>query len=190
MGMPLPVPRFTIDMLNQFPDDGNRYELLEGILLVTPAPSFGHQVVATRITHALMNALGPDGPARVVAVGAIQQGERTQLQPDILVCPAEFPPTANWRDMYGWWLAVEVLSPSSRVYDREVKRGAYLMLGVEQYWLVDPVDCSIEVWMRDRPESHPVTHRLGWRPAAIDHEIVLDLDEIFRGLCETESHEH
>jgi len=189
MGMPLPVPRFTIDMLDQFPDDGTRYELLEGFVLVTPAPSYAHQVVATRIVHALMSTLGPDGPARVVAVGAIQQGERTQLQPDILVCPAEFPPTADWRDMHGWWLAVEVLSPSSRVYDREVKRGAYLMLGVEEYWLVDPVQCSVEVWTRDRLESRIVMHRLAWRPAALDREIMVDLDTIFRDLCSPDSDE-
>lgn len=190
MSMPLPVPRFTIDMLDQFPDDGNRYELLEGILIVTPAPNFAHQVVATRIVHALMSGLGPDGPARVVAVGAIQRGERTQLQPDILVCPSEFPPTANWRDMHGWWLAVEVLSPSSRIYDREVKRGAYLMLGVEEYWLVDPIDCSVEVWTRDVPEGRRIAHQLTWRPAALDHDVVLDLDDIFRDICDTESAEH
>ena len=48
MVMPLPMPRLTIDMLDDFPEDGTRYELLEGMLLVTPAPSFAHQVVATR----------------------------------------------------------------------------------------------------------------------------------------------
>jgi len=189
MGMPLTVPRFTIDMLDQFPDDGTRYELVEGILLVTPAPSHAHQVVATRIATALSVALGPEGPARVVAVGAIQRGERTQLLPDILVCPAEFPPTADWRDMNGWWLAVEILSPSSRVYDREVKRGAYLMLGVEEYWLVDPADCSVELWTRNGSDSRRVTRRLTWRPAALDREIVLDLDAIFRDVCHTQSDE-
>ncbi len=129
MVMVLPVPRFTIDMLVDFPDDGNRYELLEGTLLVTPAPTWDHQVIATRLVLLLGNALGAD--AQVVAVGAIQRGKNTQLQPDILVVPPGYGPKANWRQIHGWWLAVEVMSPSSRIYDREVKRAAYLALGVQ-----------------------------------------------------------
>ena len=77
MGMPLPVPLLTIDMLDDFPDDGTRYELLEGMLLVTPAPSNAHQVVAMRLAHTLVTGLGPDAPAQVVGVGAIQRGKHT-----------------------------------------------------------------------------------------------------------------
>lgn len=184
MGMALPVPRFTIDMLDDFPDDGTRYELLEGILLATPAPSFGHQVVATRLAMALANALAPRGLAHVVAVGAIQRGKRTQLQPDILVLPSEYPPTADWRKIRGWWLAVEVLSRSSRIYDREVKRAAYLALGVEEYWVVDTRDCFVESWSAARPEGRRATGTLVWRPSALGAEVVVDLDGIFRGLRE------
>lgn len=184
MAMALQVPHFTVDMLDQFPDDGTRYELLEGMLLVTPAPSNAHQVVATRLANALTNALGPDGPGRVVAVGAIQRGENTQLQPDILVYPATFPPTAHWRDIHGWWLAVEVMSPVSRVYDREFKRGAYLALGVEESWLVDPNECAVEVWTRTERESRFATSTLVWRPAALNRDVVIDLDEVFRDVCD------
>lgn len=182
MGMALDVPRFTIDMLDDFPDDGTRYELLEGILLVTPAPSNMHQVVATRLVYMLMNALDAGRLAQVVAVGAIQRGENTQLQPDILVSPASFPPGTHWRDISGWWLAVEVMSPSSRVYDREVKRQAYLMLGVEEYWLVDTRDCSVEVWRRGRGGCQRAVRSLTWRPSGLASEIVIDLDEVFRDL--------
>src|SRR5205823_3389599 len=100
MLMVLPVPRFTIDMLDDFPDDGNRYELLEGILLVTPAPAWDHQVIATRLAVMLANAVGAD--AQVVAVGAIQCRKNTQLQPDILVVPPGYGPKANWRQIHGW----------------------------------------------------------------------------------------
>jgi Uma2 family endonuclease len=182
MVMPLPVPRLTIDMLDDFPDDGTRYELLEGMLLVTPAPSYAHQIVATRLATMLTNALS--GRAQVVAVGAIQRGKHTQLQPDVLVCPPEFRPTLNWRDIRGWWLAVEVLSPSSRLYDREVKRGAYLALGVHDYWIVDPSDCSVETWSPERLEGLRVTEEVRWWPAALDREIVIDLGELFHDVCE------
>lgn len=184
MVMPLPVPRLTIDMLDEFPDDGTRYELLEGMLLVTPAPSYAHQVVATRLARTLAEQLEPHTTAEVVAVGAIQRGKYTQLQPDVLVCPPGVRPTLTWRDIRGWWLAAEVLSPSSRLYDREVKRGAYLTLGVEEYWIVDPDDCSVEIWTRDRAEGVRVTQMLVWRPIALDREILIDLRRLFRGVCD------
>jgi Uma2 family endonuclease len=184
MVMPLPVPRLTVDMLDDFPDDGTRYELLEGMLLVTPAPSFAHQVVATRLARMLAEELEPHTTAVVVAVGAIQRGKYTQLQPDVLVCPPGVRPTLHWRDIRGWWLAAEVLSSSSRLYDREVKRGAYLELGVDEYWVVDPGDCSVEIWNRERPEGVRVADELVWRPTALDREIVIDLRPLFRGVCD------
>jgi len=177
MAMVLPVPRFTIDMLDDFPDDGNRYELLEGTLLVTPAPSFNHQSVAARLLGLLLNAVGNE--AHVVGVGAIQRGNNTQLQPDILVLPASYSLDAKWRDIRGWWLAVEVISRSSRVYDREVKRAAYLALGVEEYWIVDPRAESIEIWIPGEATSSTVTGVLEWRPRLLRRTIVLDLKKVF-----------
>ena len=180
MGMALPVPQFTIEMLDDFPDDGNRYELLEGMLLVTPSPSLTHQIVANRLSNILTNALAGTGKAHVVAVGALQRGDNTQLQPDILVFPSSFSPRSNWRTVDGWWLAVEVMSPSSRVYDRVVKRDAYLALGVEQYWVVDIRDQSIEVWKRGSDVSERVVDLLSWRPTALGTAVVVDLGEVFR----------
>src|SRR5688572_9493172 len=186
MAMPLPMPRLTIDMLDDFPEDGTRYELLEGMLLVTPAPNFAHQVVATRLAVALSAAVRGCG-AEVVSIGAIQRGKYTQLQPDVLVCPPGVRPTLHWRDIRGWWLAAEVLSSSSRLYDREVKRAAYLALGVEEYWVVDPADCSLDRWNRERPEGVRVAGELVWRPAALDQSIEIVPRRLFRGLCEENS---
>lgn len=179
MGMALPVPRFTIDMLDDFPEDGNRYEVLEGMLLVTPSPSIEHQIVATRIAVMLMNVIGAGAGANVVAVGAIQRGETTQLLPDVLVFPGFFAPATHWRNIHDWWLAVEVMSPSSRIYDRVVKRDAYLALGVEEYWVVDMRERSVEIWRRGQKESERAVGTLTWRPAALDSDIVIDLDEVF-----------
>lgn len=180
MGMVLPVPHFTIEMLDDFPADGNRYELLEGSLLVTPAPSAHHQIVATRLVGLLLKAVG--NKAHVVAVGAIQRGDDTQLQPDILVWPSSYPPETDWREVGGWWLAVEVISPSSRIYDREVKRAAYLALGVEEYWLVDRRDRSIEVFQPGRATGSIVSDVIEWQPPSLGRTVVIDLADIFEGI--------
>ncbi len=72
------------------------------------------------------------------------------------------------------------MSPSSRVYDTVVKRDAYLALGVEEYWVVDMRDCSVEVWKRGSIGSERVTGTLIWRPAALDAGLVVNLDDVFR----------
>jgi Uma2 family endonuclease len=136
MAMAISLPQYTVDDLDRFPDDGNRYELLDGVLLVTPAPRAVHQLVANRIQVDLSNALMKTGLAHVVGPGVVVRKPKTQLQPDILVYSSKYSPTTDWPKISDHWLAVEVLSRSSRVYDREYKRDAYFKLGVRHVWLV------------------------------------------------------
>jgi Uma2 family endonuclease len=179
MGMAISVPLYTVDDLEHFPDDGNRYELLDGVLLVTPQAAAVHQVVANRIQVELSVFLQKPGFAHVVGPGAVVRMPRTQLQPDILVYPAHFSPMTDWRKITEHWLAVEVLSRSSRVYDREFKRDAYFALGLERVWLVDWRDRSVEV-CTGKGRSRVVRDRIGWRLAQT--EVVIDLHEVFAGL--------
>lgn len=181
MGMAVSIPRYTVDDLERFPDDGNRYELLAGVLLVTPAPSVSHQVVANRLQHRLTAAMEQSRLAHVVGPGAITVPPGTQLQPDILVYPARYPLSSKWQDVTEHWLAVEVLSRSSRMYDREFKRDAYVVLGVAEVWLVDLRDRSVEVCRRRGP-GEIVRDSLQWRVPETDRTVTLDLHEIFDGL--------
>ncbi len=179
MAMAISVPLYTVDDLEHFPDDGNRYELLDGVLLVTPQAAAVHQVVASRIQGDLIVALQKTGLAHVVGPGAVERRPRTQLQPDILVYPARFTPATDWRKITEHWLAVEVLSPSSRFYDREFKRDAYFALGLQQVWLVDWRDQSVEV-CTSKGKSQVIRDRIRWRIAHT--EVVIDLNEVFAGL--------
>jgi Uma2 family endonuclease len=181
MGMAVSIPRYTIDDLQRFPDDGNRYELLDGLLLVTPAPSVAHQVIATRLLTRLATAVETSGYAHVFGPGAVVIPPRTQLQPDILVCQAGFPLNGKWQDISGHWLAVEVLSRSSRVYDREFKRDAYLALGVAEVWLVDLRDRSVEV-CREGGIGDVIRDTIRWRVPRHDLVVALELSEVFAGL--------
>jgi Uma2 family endonuclease len=182
MAMPLHVPSFTVDDLESFPNDGNRYELLDGFLIVTPAPGFPHQLIMTRLTVALTNFLNPFGKAVVVGPGAVELRPKTHLEPDVLVLPAPQGGQQEWQDFKSWWLAVEVLSRSSRFYDREVKRDAYLALGVAEVWLVDRHEREILVSRRDGPRDEPAQDRLVWSPPELSQSLTLDFREVFAGL--------
>jgi len=124
MGMTVSVPRYTVADLERFPDDGNRYELLDGVLIVTPSPSHAHQIIANRLQFRLTQAVVVPGDGQVVGPGAITLLPKTQLEPDILVYPSGYGLELNWEEIDEHWLAVEVLSRSSKVYDREMKRDA------------------------------------------------------------------
>ena len=131
--------QFTVEDLERTPDDGYRYELLDGMLLVTPAPDVWHQEVALELAIRLRVACPPELHV-VIAPFEWRGSRRTALQPDVLV--------ARRRDLLaeagGTFLgeppvlAVEVLSASTRRIDRLSKLSAYEEAGVGSYWLVDP----------------------------------------------------
>jgi Uma2 family endonuclease len=180
MAMAVSVPLYTVADLEKFPDDGNRYELLDGVLLVTPAPSMTHQLVASRIQGELVIALQKPGHAHVVGPGAVVRKPKTQLQPDILVFSSRFSPKTDWTKISQHWLAVEVLSRSSRVYDREFKRDAYFALGVEEVWLVDWREQHVEV-CTGTGKSSVVRDRIRWATPHVDAAVEIDLSEVFAG---------
>lgn len=179
--MAISAPLYTVDDLDEFPRDGNRYELLDGVLLVTPAPSMSHQLVASRLQLRLSMAVMLPGQGNVVGPGAVVRLPKTQLEPDILVFPASIRASPHWREVHAHWLAVEVLSPSSRIYDREFKRDAYLALGVREVWLVDLADRSVEV-CRGAGESAIVRDVVRWQVPGTAMAVSIELGEIFAGL--------
>jgi Uma2 family endonuclease len=132
----------TEDDLATMPDDGHRYELLDGTLLVTPAPNLNHQRCVGSL-YALLRNARQSGHTVLVAPLDVRLSHITVLEPDVLVArradltPArlEGPPL----------LAVEVLSPSTRRIDLGSKRLAYEAAGVPAYWLVDPEVPSLTV---------------------------------------------
>jgi Uma2 family endonuclease len=181
MAMAVTLRRFTVDQLDAFPDDGNRYELLDGVLFVTPAPGLPHQIVATRLA-AILGAFLPDEPGVFVAApGIVEIRPGVRMEPDVLV--GRLPPAgARWENVPEHWLAVEVSGTDSRVHDRENKRDAYLEVGVREVWLVDLEEQRISVSRQGGESDVPHQTLLTWGSPASGRELRIDVPALFRGL--------
>ena len=182
MGMVAPV-YYTADMVRALPDDGNRYEVVHGELLVTPAPRAWHQEITLRIAELVRGYLRqqPIGHA-LFSPADISWTEDTLVQPDVFVVDLAEARTLDWRRMRHLLLAVEVLSPSSVRADRFTKRRLYQEVGVPVYWLVDGDARSIEVWTPDA--TTPVVERatVTWHSAGATEALVVGLRELFAPL--------
>lgn len=193
----LTVPTFTVETLEHLraslPDEGGRYELLDGFLLVTPAPRPAHEEVVSRLAYALRHAIGDPGVARVAMRSEVRRGTRHYFEPDLLVYPSTFPLDAEWEQLSEWWLVVEVLSPSSRAYDSVLKRDAYLALGVHTVWLVDPNERKVEVWARGADRALVLreqdTLRWGFGESAREVSVKVELIHLFRDIPRIHSSE-
>lgn len=124
----------TVEDLEKLPEDGHRYELLDGSLLVTPAPNILHQRCVVRLGALFLAAAGSDLEV-IVAPFDWVLGPATLFQPDLMVARRE--DVGLQRIERAPLLVVEVLSPSTRRFDLALKRMAYAEAGVAAYWLVD-----------------------------------------------------
>jgi Uma2 family endonuclease len=181
--MAMPVTRhFTAADLATMPDDGQRYEIVRGELLVTPAPGGRHQPIVTRLFLLVARYLDDHGllDQLLTPPADITLGPDTLVQPDLLVADtAAFLRSGKWLDVSTLFLVVEVISPGTARTDRILKRPEYQQHGVPQYWIVDGDQRHVEVWT---PDAHaPVIERgrLAWRHPVLDGECVIDLVRLF-----------
>lgn len=125
---------FTVADLDRLPDDGRRYELLDGVLVVSPRPTTIHQFAATRLA-ALLDAACPDDLCAVIEP-ALQLDPQTEFAPDLVVVHLDQVGGAKFAEPP--LLAVEVRSPATASVDLNRKKSAYAEFGVPSYWIVDP----------------------------------------------------
>jgi Uma2 family endonuclease len=124
------------------PDDGRRYELLDGVLVVSPSPVVAHQWASSQLFGALYGACPAD--LRVFhAPLDVRLSDDTVVQPDLIVVPAA--DTLDRRLSGIPVLAVEILSDSTRRYDLLLKRSRYERAGIPSYWVVDPDTSEITI---------------------------------------------
>ncbi|MGH9341095.1 MAG: Uma2 family endonuclease [Acidobacteriota bacterium] len=148
-----PELKFTYEDYALMPGD-KRYELIDGDLLMTPAPRPYHQIVAKRIEAALDSFVEERGLGLILyAPCDIYLSRYDVVQPDILFIAKDRLGIVQEKYIRGAPdLVVEVLSPSDPERDRETKRKLYARYGVREYWIADPDVKSIEVMHREQTE--------------------------------------
>jgi Uma2 family endonuclease len=175
---------WTVDDLQTLPDDGNRYEVIDGELFVTPAPSFDHQEAIARLYLLLSPYVTQHAAAHVIFAPAdVVFSPRRGLQPDLFVIPlVNGARPRRFADAGRLLLAVEVLSPSTARADRVKKRSVYRQEGVSEYWIVD---LDARVFERSTPGDERVeviADRLEWQPEGATKPLVIDIERYFVGL--------
>lgn len=134
-GLPDDRP-LTVEDLDLMPDDGNRYELDDGVIVMSPAPANVHQLVVAR----LQMMLGSACPAEYVVVsgnGVAMSASQYRI-PDLLVIRADEFRLTEKSVSSPPDLAIEVASPSTAIYDRNRKKDVYASFGISWYWIMTP----------------------------------------------------
>ena len=178
MGMPDTI-RWTRDQVLNLPGDGNRYELVDGELVVTPAPTWHHQRVLAAILRVIDPYLEAGGFGHVLWSPADLELESGQLtQPDIFVLPGSGP-VQRWEEAPRPLLVIEALSPSTARYDRGLKRRFYQRAGVPEYWIVDIDARVVERWRPDDSRPEVLDATLEWAPLEGVPALVIAVPSLF-----------
>ena len=170
-----------MDDLEAMPDDGSRYEIIDGEIFVTPAPIFIHQRAQMELVARLLGYTRLLGLELLVAPTAVRASESTEVQPDLLVL-SQAPPSvaeSRWVAMPTLVLAVEILSAATSVRDRGMKRRTYLMNGVSEYWIVDLQQRAVDVWRAGAELAEARSDTLVWQPLQAHAPVSIDLHEYF-----------
>ncbi len=140
--------RWTYDDYVSLPDDGKRYEVVEGVLYMTPAPNIRHQEVILCIAmHLYQNVHQPGLGMVLFAPVDVELAPNTVVQPDVLVVLNSSREILTVSRIVGAPdLVVEVSSPSTATHDRRGKMDAYARAGVSEYWIVDPAAESVDLF--------------------------------------------
>lgn len=180
MGMVAPT-YYTADMVRQMPDDGNRYEVVYGELLVTPVPRPWHEILFERLMFALGTYLRREPVGIVLGSRAdISWSPDVLVQPDVFVVPIAQARTLDWTHYRDLLLVAEVVSPASARTDRFLKRRLYQEVGIPLYWVVDGDKHEVEIWTPEVRFPQLERQRLVWHPSGATERFTLELAELFK----------
>jgi len=181
MAAPHTPTHWTVDMVQALPDDGQRYEVIDGELFVTPSPSARHQDAVLCLAVRIKRYLGGHRVGHVfVAPGDVEFDGRNLVQPDVFVVPLVSDRAPESWDKAGRpLLAVEIVSPSSGAADRVRKRDLYRRQGIPEYWIVDLDARVIERWRPGDERPEILSERISWQPEGAAEPLTIELPEFW-----------
>lgn len=186
MDMPAASPPYwTASMVRELPEDGKRYECIDGELLVTPSPSELHQWIAGILYRTVFSYVEAAGLGTVqYSPLDVELDDGMIVQPDVLayrlgkrIKPGRIP----GRDLL---LTIEILSPSTASRDRGLKRAFYARIGVAEYWIVHPESRLIERWRAGASSPAWEDGQLVWQPEGAAQPLMIDLPTMFDAVPE------
>jgi Uma2 family endonuclease len=179
--MSTPHIAWTAELARALPNDGKRYEVLDGELFVSPAPSFNHQRVLQSLFRLLDHWVRMHDLGEVfIAPAEVEFSSRRLLQPDLFIIPRI--PGARprvFRDIGKLLVAVEIQSPNTARADRITKRDIFQDERVPEYWIVDPHGRVIERWTPDDTRPEILSASIRWQPTPRVLPVEIDLTRFF-----------
>jgi Uma2 family endonuclease len=175
--------QWTYDSYATLSNDGKRYEIIDGVLYMVPAPNDFHQEIVALIISYLIPYIKHTGRGRVLGAPIdVVLAPGIVVQPDVLVLlekkGTKRKPAQTTRPPD---LAIEVASPSTASYDRQKKSVAYARAGVKEYWIVDPIKREIEVFLLEGDEYYSIGIFSGEQviPSLIIHDLAISTQRFF-----------
>jgi len=179
-----PATKLTYHDYQFLPDDGKRYEVIDGDLYTTPAPVTRHQMIVTRLSNLLFTYLerNPIGTV-LMAPCDVLLSDVDVLQPDLLVVLQDGLARITDKNIQGPPdLVIEILSPGTAGRDRDLKHKRYERFGVREYWLVDPDQNTVEILHleQNRFTRASLTSRPSQASSTLLSDLILDLAWILK----------
>ena len=178
MHMAASTKQWTLEELHALPDDGNKYELVDGELYVTPPPNSDHETILARLSRILEPYVAREGLGLVYHPRSVLRIGGSEVEPDLMV--RQPPPSADtaWEDMPVPILVIEIFSPYTRRRDVGAKYDFYVRNGIAEYWMIDPERLTITVASPGH-DDRIVGDALVWHPPGASEPLAIRRQDLF-----------
>ena len=178
MHMSASTKQWTLEELHGLPDDGNKYELVDGELYVTPPPNTDHETILARLSRILEPYVARERLGFVYHPRSVFRIGGSEVEPDLIIRQPPPGERTPWEDMPLPILVVETFSPYTRRRDVGVKYDFYMRSGIAEYWMIDPERMTITI-ARPGEEDGIVGDALVWHPAGASEPLTIRRHDVF-----------
>ncbi len=179
-----PKKTYTYQDYLLLPDNGNRYEILEGELVMSPSPATIHQRISRRLVALLLAYVEQNRAGELFyAPYDVIFSNTNVVQPDILFVRSENSTIITEKNIQGAPdLIIEIISPATAYYDLIVKKELYETYGVNEFWLVDPSRNWVEVYelRKGKYELHTRAEKTGKIQSVVLEHFQMNLEDLFQ----------